>query len=100
MGAENFALPSYEARQRCAAEISEQQLRKELTDAQLIDCIDLMAYGEGGWIRGPGDYQVELTRRETERQSKRLEWLTWALFLLTLALVALELLPRISGMEH
>ena len=39
-------------------------------------------------------------REETERQSKRLEWLTWALFLLTLALVALEVQPRISDAGH
>jgi hypothetical protein len=86
MGAKNFALPSYEHRERCSHEIWEQQFRKELTEDQLIECIDVMAYPEGGWVRDVGDYQAELTRRETERQSRHLEWLTWALVALTVVI--------------
>lgn len=42
--------------------------------------------GEIGFLFGPDDYLNELTRRETLRQNKRLEWLTWALVALTIVI--------------
>jgi hypothetical protein len=42
-------------------------------------------------------YRDEIQRREISKQNQRLEWLTGAIFLLTFVLVALEVLPRISG---
>jgi hypothetical protein len=42
-------------------------------------------------------YRDEIQRREIAKQNQRLEWLTGAIFLLTFVLVALEVLPRISG---
>jgi hypothetical protein len=100
MGATNADPPSYEEDQRCRGGIPEQAFRTGLKEEELIRCIDVMALSEEGWLRGVGDYQAELTRREAERQGKRLEWLTWALFLLTLALVISELLPRILAARH
>ena len=48
----------------------------------------------------PDDYLNELTRREGQRQNHRLERLTSVIAALTVALVALEVLPRILGAEH
>jgi hypothetical protein len=48
----------------------------------------------------PDSYLEELTRRETERQGRRLEVLTWVIAALTVMLVALELVPRIMGAGH
>ena len=45
-------------------------------------------------------YRDEIQRREIAKQTQRLEWLTGAIFLLTFVLVALEVLPRISGAGH
>jgi hypothetical protein len=45
-------------------------------------------------------YRDEIQRREIAKQNQRLEWLTGAIFLLTFVLVALEVLPRISGAGH
>jgi hypothetical protein len=45
-------------------------------------------------------YRDEIQRRAIAKQSQRLEWLTGALFLLIFVLVALEVLPRISGAGH
>jgi hypothetical protein len=48
----------------------------------------------------PDSYLEELTRRETERQGRRLEVLTWVIAALTVMLVALEVVPRIMGAGH
>jgi hypothetical protein len=45
-------------------------------------------------------YRDEIQRRAIAKQNQRLEWLTGAIFLLTFVLVALEVLPRISGAGH
>ena len=42
-------------------------------------------------------YRDEIQGREIAKQTQRLEWLTGAIFLLTFVLIALEVLPRISG---
>jgi hypothetical protein len=74
---------------------------RALPDDELIRRHDvILTATEAGWQIGPDDYLSELRRREAERQGKRLEWPTWALFLLTAALVAPELQPRISGAGH
>ena len=100
MEGKSFAQPAFEEHERCNQKISEQQFRKEQADDQLIACIDVMAYGEGGWIREVGDYQVELTRRETERQGMRLEWLTWALVALTIVIAVATLVLMWIEFRH
>jgi hypothetical protein len=45
-------------------------------------------------------YRDEIQRRAIAKQNQRLEWLTGAIFLLTFVLLALEVLPRISGAGH
>lgn len=98
--ANSLSPPSFEEDQRCRQKITEQEFRAGLSDDDLVRCIDMMAYGEGGWVRNVSDYQAELTRRETERQNRRLEMLTWVIAALTVVLIALEVLPRILGVDH
>jgi hypothetical protein len=51
---------------------------------QLIRRYDVVrASAQLNLVLGPDDDLHELRRREAERQGKRREWLTWALFLLT-----------------
>jgi hypothetical protein len=91
---------TYQEYERITQATTLAQLRA-LPDGELVRRHDfILTATVAGWQIGPDDYLNELRRRETERQSRRLEWLTWALFLLTAALVALELLPRISGAGH
>jgi hypothetical protein len=74
---------------------------RTLPEAELVARYDRLARSEEVmFFLGPEEYLNELTRRENERQGKRIERLTWALFLLTVVLVALELLPRIAGAGH
>jgi hypothetical protein len=70
---------------RCLREVTEQAFRT-MPEAALVRCLDAMAHTGGGHTHVASDYRNELTRRETERQSKRLEWLTWALVALTVVI--------------
>jgi hypothetical protein len=58
---------------------------RALPEAELVRRSDLITTSQG-FTRGPEDYLNELTRRETEKQSRRLERLTWALVALTIVL--------------
>jgi hypothetical protein len=100
VGAATGDTASFDAETRCRSQTSEDQFRHTLTKAQLIACIDVMAQHEGGWQRDGGDYQAELTRRETERQSKRLEWLTEVLLALTIVIVIATLVLVWSELQH
>jgi hypothetical protein len=51
-------------------------------------------------VLGPDDDLHELRCREAERQGKRLERLTWALFLLTIVLVLIEVSRLIAEFTH
>jgi hypothetical protein len=88
---------------RCRYETSEQEFR-QLTDDQLIYCLDVMARTGGGPHHEVADYRNELTRHETERQNQRLEvltrrlyWLTVWIAILTGVLVAIEILHLVTG---
>jgi hypothetical protein len=75
---------------RCRYKVPEQTFRT-MPEGDLVRCLDAMAHTGGGPHHEVADYRNELTRRETERLNKRLLWLTWAIFLLTVVLVASEL---------
>jgi hypothetical protein len=50
---------------------------RALPDGELVRRHDFILMATGvRWKIGPDDYLNELRRRETERQSRRLEWLT------------------------
>jgi len=91
------ALPTWEEHQHCREDITEQAFRRGLADDELIRCIDVLAYFGGESSRDTADYQAELTRRETERQSKRLEWLTWALVALTIVITIATVALLVRG---
>jgi hypothetical protein len=70
------------------------QLR-DLPDDELVRRYDFLMAEAMPFQLGPDGYLNELTRRETERQNRRLEWLTGALLFLTLVLlVATGVLAR------
>jgi hypothetical protein len=84
--------PTQDVATQCRYETTEQAFREDLSDEELIRCIDAMAHQNGGFIRGIGDYRHELARRGTERLNQRLERLTWVLVALTLVLVVMMFL--------
>src|SRR5215207_9613593 len=70
------------------------QLR-DLPDDELVRRYDFLMAEAMPFQLGPDGYLNELTRRETERQNQRFEWLTGALLFLTLVLlVATGVLAR------
>jgi hypothetical protein len=88
---------------RCRYQTSEQEFR-QLTDDQLIHCLDTMARTGGGPHHEVADYRNELTRHGTERQNQRLEeltrrlfWLTVWLAILTALLLGIEVLHLLRG---
>jgi len=95
------------ARSACHAEVQEtwqgmslQQLRS-LTDEKLVHRYDVLMDRENGiGILGPDEYLAELNRRAADRQTTWLVRLTWVIAALTVALVAIELVPRIIGADH
>jgi len=73
------------------------QLR-DLSEEELIRRYDfLLASPRLHLMLGPDEYLNELTRRETERQSKRLEWLTWALVALTIMITIATVALLVRG---
>jgi hypothetical protein len=97
-----------EEERRAEYEAFEQALRgmtfrklRALSEDELISYYDaLRNERQHAFFSSPDDYLNELHRREAERQGKRLEWLTWAIVGVTFVLVALEVVPRISGAGH
>jgi hypothetical protein len=64
---------------------------RKLDEATLVARVDLIqSQSTLRMMRTADDYLAELDRRERERQSKRLEWLTWVLAALTVVLVVIE----------
>ena len=80
---------------RIMAGTSFQEMRA-LSATELVRRIDLISSSQG-FLRGPDDYLNELTRRETERQSKRIEWLTWALVALTIVITVATVALLVRG---
>ena len=71
---------------------------RTLPEAELERRFEALARsGEADFLFGPGDYLNELTRRETVRQNKRLERLTWALFLLTIVITVATAVLLVRG---
>ena len=58
------------------------------------------AAGRGSHELTIDHYRDEIHAAGVAKQTQRLEWLTGAIFMLTFVLVALEVLPRISGAGH
>jgi hypothetical protein len=77
--------------ERITRETTLQELR-ELPETDLVRRYDILLTTPRLGLRlGPDDYLNELTRRETERQSRRLEWLTWTLVALTIVITVATL---------
>jgi hypothetical protein len=65
---------------------------QELHDDELVRRYEvLLSTSRPQLPLGPEDYLNELTRRTTEKQGQRLEWLTSALFALTLVIAVATL---------
>jgi hypothetical protein len=85
--------------QRATYGVTLRELRT-LSEDEIVRRHDLlMAPMAGEGAVGPEDYRAELDRRVAERQSRRIEVLTWVIGFLTFVLVAIELgwLRAISG---
>jgi hypothetical protein len=95
-----YSPEKHEATEQAMRGITLRELR-ELSEVEIVRRYDLLMdpYTGSGWL-GPDDYRAELDRRVTERQTTWLVRLTWIIAVLTVVLVALELLPRILGAEH
>lgn len=86
--------------ERAARETTFGELRS-LPEAELVARYDRLARSDDvGFFLGPDEYLNELTRRETERQGKRLEWLTWALVVLTIVIAVATLVLLWSELRH
>jgi hypothetical protein len=86
--------------EQAARRTSFRELRS-LPEPELVRRYDLLTQAEEFiYIRGPDDYLDELTRRETERQSRRLERLTWELVALTIVITVATLVLVWSELRH
>jgi hypothetical protein len=65
-----------------------------LTDEELVQAHDSMVEG-GGYTVGLDYYPQELSRRETERQTRTMVRLTWAVFGLTVVNVVILLIDLV-----